>query len=275
MRPIHAAAALAVALPLLALFAAGCAHAAEPAGNDDQGVEAGAGQTFPDVQSYCAARARAECTDAVARSCGAASASACASARAAYCLSSIPQGVALVSENVPPCIAIVAAAHADGQLDASELQSIRDACDERCFSGPGEARAPCVTNYDCRSRDGLRCLNGRCFVPRSVPAGAPCGGESDVCVEGYFCGDAKCVAYAEQGDACTDTLPCAPDLAPCTPHGELFGAQCRAKLAGGQPCSDDAACADGVCDKLTGATNGTCSATVHLVKPDAACATYR
>jgi hypothetical protein len=273
---------------LVAALAAGCAKGVEDGatgGSNSAPAAGGASDppgSFPDAPTYCKARARAECTDAVALACGAKSTADCAVSREAYCNSAVPQGSELLSENVPACLAIVSAAYADGTLEAEEIRAMHDACDARCFSGPGQTRATCTTDRDCRTRDGLICIvprnatSGRCLAPRPIPPGGPCPNEADVCAQGYFCDDSatQCVAFGHVGDACGLVHPCAPELAPCSGGGP-FGSTCQEKLRAGRPCKKDGDCADGVCDKLENIADGTCAAAIVLAKPDAACATFR
>jgi hypothetical protein len=236
-----------------------------------------------DFASFCRARAKRECTDDIARACGAASTSACADKRNVTCIAAIPQGTELRLDQVQACLDAVTAAHADTTVTPDEIAAVKKACDDSIFSGPGAARAPCKSRYDCSTKDGLDCLiprnttSGSCLKPVPVSPGGPCPGEADVCADGYFCQPTskQCVAFAQQGEQCNpDNMPCAPKLQPCV-NGGPFGASCQAKRNEGLPCKEDADCTDNLCDKLENVPDGNCAIEVELSSLDSMCSTYR
>ena len=251
-----------------------------PGGADGQAPLSPA-QAYPDAKAYCAARAKVECSQAVVKACGGKSVESCLTARAALCLSQVPQGTELVADNVPACLEAVRGAYLDLAIDTTELGAISAACEAKIFSGPGVARAPCVTSYDCRTRDGLVCKipigekSGRCLVPKPVAAGGSCPGEADVCSGEYFCHvDSKqCVAYALEGEPCNSRKLCGPRLQPCAAGADIFGGQCWPKTKAGSPCKDNTECADGLCSKLTGVGDGACTAAIKLEPLNAECST--
>lgn len=235
---------------------------------------------YTDVTSYCAARAEAECNPEVVTHCGAKDATTCAARRSKACLADVPQGTTYEASRAPDCVEAVKRAYLGGVLSADTLQTTARACD-RVFSGPGAVRAPCSSDRDCASRDGLACVvalgesSGKCLAPHPVNPGAACAGEADLCAPDDFCeGKSKqCVVRNAEG------APCHPTLQPCQPGlrcpGGLFGSKCIALAPAGNPCSTAAECADGLCDKAVNAAQGNCAAQVTLNVLDAACAVYR
>lgn len=236
--------------------------------------------SYATVEGYCSARAAAECNATVVSHCGVKDASSCTSKRAAACVGAAPQGATYVAAKAGPCVDAVTAAYATATLTRESLDKVDQAC-ALVFSGPGAVRAPCATDIDCSSADGLSCVvptgqkAGKCLKPNAVMGGAACGGEADVCPSDYFC-DAKsttCVAKGAVGSDCIpDQMPCMQGLK-C--NYSLFNTGCVALAPAGSPCMLDSECADGLCDKAMSSATGTCSAAITLSPLDAKCVDYK
>ncbi|MEO7096988.1 MAG: hypothetical protein ABI175_27260, partial [Polyangiales bacterium] len=193
------------------------------------------------------------------------------------------QGAIMVAKNCEACVTAVKAAYEDGKISFGERTNLADLCGPRVFSGPGAVRAPCSSDFDCATLDGLSCVmpldakSGKCFKRNAVGPAAPCAGEADVCPGDYYC-EAKsqtCAPRALEGQDCQSSIqPCNAGLwCPNTP----FGGGCRPLAGGGEACKLDADCvpAAGLCDKLTGSTEGNCADVVTLTALDTICAAFK
>jgi hypothetical protein len=132
------------------VFTGGCSAAANP---------------YPDVNSFCEARASAECqspqstSGGIASACGVAP-SDCIDARQQTCISNAAMFVATgtrayTSSAAPACIAAVQAAYAGSSIPytaaapAFSIQSLSVTCDEGVFPGTVPLQGVCATNDDC------------------------------------------------------------------------------------------------------------------------------
>jgi hypothetical protein len=257
----------------------------QPGGPDASGTPDApqAGPPVTDVQSFCAARAAAECSDAVVSQCGVKDKASCITAGTAACIAAVPQGTTFQPGKAQPCLAAVTAAYSTGQITADAEAAINQACGPAVFSGPGAARAPCTGPYDCSSAQGLTCVvpfppptdgTGKCLAPNDVAPGASCSGEADVCAAGYYCEPKaqQCVAASLLGQ------PCAPGYQPCAPGltcpGGIFGSVCGAGGADGAPCTAATDCGSSLCDKPANQAAGNCASVVVLSSLDSMCTPF-
>jgi hypothetical protein len=239
------------------------------------------------LDRFCLAVGHAACSDAVVKGCGAPSADACVKARTAACNRDVPQGTTYIAANALACVTAIKVANDDGTLTADEVGAIDKACGPPIFSGPGEARAPCTTPYDCRSDIGLDCIitldaqvssptpQGKCMKPNNVPMGKSCTGEADVCAPDAFCDQPShtCKARGVAGQSCHPTLsPCAPGTK--CPGASPFGQTCMKLKAAGDPCKDGSECESTLCDRAKGQSDGNCADQIQLTAIDAACADF-
>jgi hypothetical protein len=232
------------------------------------------------IAEFCSAQAEAECSDAVVSACGVADKSACEKASTKSCMASVPQGTTYQPGKAEACLAKVTAAYSSAQITAAALASLDPACGPDLFAGPGAARAPCMTDYDCDSAKGLRCVlpnpptgtnMGQCFVPEVVPPGGACSGQGSVCPTGSYCDPTglTCVTDAQLNDGCNPPdYPCAPGLT-CSGGGPF--ATCEAAAADGSACEAPTDCASGLCDKATDQAGGTCASSIMLTSLDSMC----
>ncbi|HEY8041512.1 MAG TPA: hypothetical protein VIF15_17015 [Polyangiaceae bacterium] len=251
---------------------AGCANGVKAGG-------ANAGDAYPDVASFCQGYAEAECSSAVVSACGVKDPASCVSTSSAACLATQPQGTTYVADDAQKCIQLAEATYASTTLAADQMKELAKACGTQVFSGPGQARAPCSSDYDCSSKDGLACVvpfgqtAGKCYAPTTVQPGGACADEADVCTDGWFCEPKTrtCTAAANLGQSCGDGyMPCAAGLS-CS--GGLF-ATCSKKLDDGHPCTLADDCAGGLCDKAASQAEGTCASRITLTPLDSACASF-
>ncbi|GAC1394429.1 MAG: hypothetical protein NVSMB47_03390 [Polyangiales bacterium] len=276
MRPSVVATLVVAALSsaLSSALLAGCAAgAADPVPRAD--AQGSAPPKPTTVEAYCQARAEAECTEVVRARCKSKSVASCVAGRIVACKDAVPQGDTFVAANVDGCLAAVKEAYADAKLSKAELTAIADACGPKLFSGPGVARAPCTSDFDCATVSGLVCVHaldgsGKCLAPHRVQPAQTCANEDDVCTAGFFCeGKAKtCQPKAALGEQCFSAIPCADGMY-CI--ASPFGGGCRAKAGAGEGCKLDDDCATGLCDKLSGGSAGNCTDALDLNPLGATC----
>jgi len=232
------------------------------------------------LTGFCTARASAECSSAVIAACGFTGKTQCQSTHSKVCMNAIPQGTTYQPSKAPACLAAVTSAYSTSQITAKALASLDPACTSEVFSGPGAARAQCMTDYDCDSAKGLRCVMpnppssgnmGQCFVPQTITPGGDCSGQGTVCGTGTFCDPMglTCITDNQLGAGCsTPDYPCAAGLQ-CSGAGPF--ATCAAGAADGAACNSSTECDSGLCDKAKDQAGGTCASVITLSSLDSMC----
>jgi hypothetical protein len=237
----------------MAALAAGCA-AKKPA-------------PYPDVQSFCDAKAQAECQ--IATTC-LVDPSECQAQRASVCNADAETATVhgtgsrkYTQANAQACIDAVNAAYGGGNTQVSFAKlfgqgSITDTC-ERVFAGNSSMNQPCESSYDCTG--SLICAP---VSPGSAPADggvgpsvcAPivtvqehgfCSTPGSTCATDLYCAVPTAGSAAECVPAQMESQPCDPVTLPCvsTQRCQATGAtgqtcEPRAKL--GQPCQTNGDC---------------------------------
>jgi hypothetical protein len=266
---------------ITAVFAAACANGG-PTPPDDNEPDAGSSTpaSYADVQSFCQAYAQAQCSQVVMTACGVQDASTCAAAAAQTCIADQPQGTTYVEANAPACIALVTSAYSSTTITKDQLAALASTCGTQMFSGPGAARAPCQTDYDCSSLVGLSCVvpfgqtAGKCYVPTVAQPGASCAEEFDVCTDGFYCDPMTqaCTADAPVNAGCGPGYNQCADGLTCSGGGPF--ATCTAASPDGYPCGLDTDCSGGMCDKAASQAQGTCASQITLSPLDASCSSF-
>jgi hypothetical protein len=253
-----------VVVPILALL-----------GTAVGGCSAAAGPKYPDLVSFCNARASAECSNAVVLACAVPSAASCVTNRAQVCVASQPSGTVYDPTSAQGCVNEVSNAYSDAQLTLSESTAIDMAC-LSVFDGPGSKDATCQTDGDCKLGDGLRCVlaagaaMGTCQVPTSVTGGGSCAAADAQCVAGFHCGPtANCDIDAMQSAPCSSVDPCAVGLL-CSSANV-----CVPKSADGSACASNDECLNGICNEGSTATMGLCVSEVTLSPDEPFCVDSR
>jgi hypothetical protein len=230
-----------------------------------------AGPKYPDLGSFCNARASAECSPNVLLACAAPSASACTSKRAPLCIASAPSGTQYNPNAAEDCVAKVSSAYADAKVTLDESAAIDAAC-LPVFDGPGRKDASCQADANCQVSTGLRCVlsagttQGTCQTPRPIQGGASCAAVDARCIDGYHCGStAHCDIDGALNDICSAAVPCGAGLLCST------GAVCVAKSADGSACASGDECAHGICNKASTAAMGLCVSQVTLAPNEPFC----
>jgi hypothetical protein len=217
---------------------------------------------YPDIQTFCAARAKAECQ--VATLC-AVDASACQMARTTVCVQDAAQATAApssrqyVANNAPSCIDAVNQAYGNGSSEIAFAGlvgpgSITDKC-ERVFSGNLEKNHPCLTDFDCVSNRICASVAGSTqrVCADSVPKneGDFCADPGSICATNTYCAPQE--AGAPQCQPALQAGPCGASM-PCVSADRCVGGLCIPRAGAGQSCasSDDCAPAAPYCDPYAG-----------------------
>jgi hypothetical protein len=207
---------------------------------------------YPDVATFCNARAQAECQ--IAGTCGI-DRDGCEAERSSLCnvdaMQAMRSGTRKYTQaNAQACIdkinGIYGGASSISYAELLGPDSIDDVC-ERVFSGNAGTNDPCQSTYDCTG--------------------------TNVCAP-VFPGQASMVCAApvakNEGDFCEDPgSTCATDTYCTMPVTGGGGYQCEPALQQGQPCDPVAApCVSTErCEAQTGATGQTCEPRVGADQP--------
>lgn len=228
--------------------------------------------TYPNTADFCAARAKAECSEAVVTQCRsssddslAADQANCVAKRSGDCN---PERIGYHPELADACVAAYTSAYSDGKIQLTELDAIATSC-IGVFSKGGLADAACATDQDCNAGDGLRCMKrvggGTCQQPIEVGGGLKCDQPNHECASGFYCdSNLRCTVLAEAGEACSADIPCAATSL-CVDD------VCKAKLVNNEPCTAADECANGFCIKPQGSTSGKCGAVDQLASTSQSC----
>lgn len=237
--------------------------------------------TYPNQSDFCAAVARAECSDKVVGNCyGSDSTSLasdkqkCVGVRSDLSLCN-PDNLSYHPEAADPCVAKYKAVYDDGTITSDEVDAIDEAC-LAVFSKGGLAGSNCSTDTDCDTGAGLRCVqkagSGKCEKPTIVGGGLKCDQPEQACDKGFYCDGTHCIAQPEGGEACAADIPCADGFQCSTAD---TGDSCVAKLENGSTCESADQCKGGFCIAADGKTSGTCTSSDKLELTSASCAAFR
>lgn len=217
---------------------------------------------YPDVASFCAAKAKAECQ--VSLVC-AIDATACASYRAGLCVEDAAAATASGTRtydpgNVQPCLDALNAAYGGtaSKIPFAALVgpgTITDKC-ERVFAGIAIQDKPCVSDYDCSgelicSPATFGATQDVCAPAVSVNLGAFCSDPGLMCPVDAYCANTgaapECAASAAAG------MPCSV-APPCVSTERCIGGFCADRATAGQACAtnDDCAPDSPYCDPNAG-----------------------
>ena len=215
---------------------------------------------YPDVTSFCNAKAQAECQ--IAMTC-LIDPDTCATTRAADCNSDAMTATAngtgsrkYTQANAQACIDALDSAYGSGNTTVSFMQlqgkgSITDVC-ERVFSGNSSMNQQCESSYDCTG--DLICapvMPGSsslvCAPSVTVAEGAFCATPGSTCATDSYCALPSAGAAYQCVSAALESQPCDPVTMPCVssdrcvPEGS--GQACEPRVKLGQACQSDDDCA--------------------------------
>ncbi|HEY8076126.1 MAG TPA: hypothetical protein VIF62_18500 [Labilithrix sp.] len=196
---------------------------------------------YPDANSFCAAKADAECTN-IAPGCNA-TLEACKTVRTDTCTSEgTTSGRAYTPSKAQNCIDQVNAVYSKKTFTADDEKTVTNAC-ERVFAGSVAQDAPCKIDFDCQG--DMICDKGVCENKVDKSAGALCGNPGEVCDDSSFCNTGvqpvKCQPRAAQAAACSPTSPCDKTLR-CVIAGTMMMGTCQALENPNDPCNVDSDC---------------------------------
>ncbi len=216
-----------------------------------------ASDPYPDVATFCTAKATAECQ--IAATCAILPAT-CQTWRDSLCngdaLQAMTDGLRKYTPgNAPACIQALNRWYGGGNtaipyVDFIGPGSITDTC-ERVFTGNLAQAASCTSPYDCAN--GAACAPVApmstafiCADAVQVDAGSLCGQAGQECATDTYCALQPTSAYACVPSA-TEGQPCSPTGTPCVSADRCAanGAtsfSCEPRVAPGMPCSSDSDC---------------------------------
>lgn len=225
---------------------------------------------YADVSSYCTGRAEAECSTEVLQACAIPDRARCVTKRQAACVASSPSGTAYNPNGAEACVNAVSAVFADAKISMQENRTVTETC-AALFDGPGAVNATCQKDIDCKVSANLRCVlrggsdSGTCQVPERVMGGGVCSSPNQSCITGFHCGPSDhCDVNSDVGDPCSSTLPCV-EAARCT------AGKCEKKLVDGTACLSDQECANALCARGSGSTQGVCVSQMTLAPNEPFC----
>jgi len=235
------------------------------------GCSAKSSAPFPDVTSFCTAKAQAECQ--IASTCGFTSATDCETQRESVCNADANDAASTGSRtrkytqaNAPACIDRVNGLFGNNASmiafkDLVGPGSLTDVC-EHVFSGSAAFNEPCQSPYDCADGND-ECVPVSpgspalvCAPPTKVAIGALCQNAGSVCDTDTYCAPsttvaATCMKSMQEGQSCA-TVPCV-SAQRCEATGAT-GHTCEPRVAENQPCTtnDDCLAAAPYCDLYAG-----------------------
>lgn len=207
---------------------------------------------YPDVASFCAAKAQAEC--AVAPTC-AISPATCKDVRTQVCTAEANQALAdgtrhYNTDNAVTCINKVSSIYTANTTRIPYatlygLGSLDDIC-ERVFQGSAANNSSCSSNYDCTNNEICSPVTpgsaqNVCAAAVQVTVNGFCANPGSVCAAGSYCAAtpgsaAECQAGAQSGQSCVASDACGPSLR-CSSAG-----LCVAQAGPGEACAQDSDC---------------------------------
>ncbi len=235
---------------------------------------------YPNVTSFCAAVAQAECQ--VLPNCETASSSLtteCQTFRQSECEkgsiivpfpgSSAALSRTYTSANVKACLDALNGAFAPASAGVNLISydqlfgsgNLIATC-EAVFAGNAANGAACTTTYDCTTSGdvcavGAGQTTGTCGTPTNKMLGDACADPTDVCTGSTYCNPTtlKCVPAKSVGQSCTTSTECGTSA-------QCSGGTCTALSGLNAPCASNADCqATFFCDVYGG---GKCEKTLLL-----------
>lgn len=199
---------------------------------------------YPTTDSFCAAKAAAECGE-VAGECTV-SDDTCESARKSSCMNAAgaatAQGRTYQPGSAQECIDRTTLLYGDRVLDVTKLETFEEAC-ERVFMGAKKRSEACTNAYDCEGT--LVCDKGFCADEVAKRLKDPCNNPGDVCDTGLFCqvqsGARFCAEKGTLGANCGPELPCLENL-------RCNSTSCVALMNAGDPCNVNDDCSTHYCN---------------------------
>lgn len=205
---------------------------------------------YPTVDSFCDARAKAEC-DTIAAKCGA-KVEACVAARKTKCQSFVSTAQVGTRTYQPKggegCVDKAKEVYGKSIITPTDTKELEETC-QKAFRGTKEKLQACASAGDCSG--DLICDKTVCADKAEKKTGEFCGNPGEVCDASSYCtaaagGSLQCAAKKGKGDLCTAKDPCTDALRCNNTCGERF--------ASGEACASDGDCGTGApfCDTYNG-----------------------
>jgi hypothetical protein len=217
---------------------------------------------YPDVQSFCAAKAKAECQ--IASLC-AIDQNGCQSTRVTACVQDAAQAMGgpgsrkYTADAAGACIDLVTQAYGSGNSKITYAQlvgsgSISDTC-ARVFAGNVDKNQACQSDYDCAGTRVCAPIAGTtqhvCADPVAKGAGDFCADPGSTCATDTYCavqdgGAPQCIHSVTAGP-CSDTVP-------CVSADRCVAGLCEPRAGAGQACTANGDCSPDApfCDTYAG-----------------------
>ncbi len=207
---------------------------------------------------FCTEWAKRACSEEVQKKCALRSEQECRNSQANYC-SDLVDGDQYNRDGAKKCLAAVEDAYEDGDLTGEERDTViylGGDC-SGVLTGEGTAGDSCFDNLDCDVANGFQCVrrldepSGECHDPVEVSGGERCNDENEVCVNGFYCDeDRDCLRLKDEGDECSETVPCQSGLN-CVVAADAGVGVCTPKIRQGEECDVDTDCETGICRQAT------------------------
>ena len=199
------------------------------------------------AQTYCAEKAKRECTRVHALCAWPDEGASCEATRTAICASEAPvAGRVFNAGNAEACLAKVDATYA-APITATSWAALAEVCG-RVYEGTAALGAACTANADCASPNVCDPAVKLCGPAKTLGPGALCNDPGSECPANEYCAPLEtnpsvrqCRARPGMAMACSTSVPCAPAL-------RCEGNVCVARLGTGQACLANADCTSGLCD---------------------------
>jgi hypothetical protein len=200
---------------------------------------------YPTVDSFCDAKAAAECKVAGPQ-CGVDD-NACKTARGTACRSAAAAAVGRVYKPslAEDCLNKTTAVYQDRTIDPTKEAAYTDAC-EKVFAGTKKDLEPCTSLYECENFCDV--VKGFCGVKKEVAANAQCNNAGEICPKGSYCQLKGALRFC--GDKKKVDEQCAAD-APCLEDLRCLAGKCAPKVGPAGACDTKDDCTSGACDPTT------------------------
>ncbi len=207
---------------------------------------------------FCKEWSKKACSEPVQTQCASSSEQECRNSQENFCLGLVDED-AYDKSGAKDCLAAVEDAYEDGDLTGEERDTVLFLAGDcsGVLTGDGETGDSCFDELDCNTANDFHCVrrldepSGECHVPVEISGGGRCNDDDEVCVAGFYCDeDRNCLALKEEGDECSDTVPCESDLN-CVVAEDAGVGVCTPKIRTGRECETDWDCETGICRQGT------------------------
>jgi hypothetical protein len=224
-------------------------------------------------EEFCREWGNKACSSVVVSACQATDAEACRLKQQGFCESLVPTNFSDAAGDA--CLAAVGAAYEDADLTGDELVTVLELGGDcgRIVDGPSGRGESCTNSRDCQGPAGYECVikggqsQGTCQIPELVGAGLRCAAAQQVCMPGFYCNGANCIAAKAVEEACANDEECGSE-------GWCAAGVCAARLSVNEPCTASNQCSSALCYSFASA-DSTCVDRLRLSRSEPVCANLR